>query len=888
MACAAGAVLLAADRPLRASATHADAPLSARIVHRFDFDERAQGNLEPVPKYWVPIPHPSFPNFIKGEFDFQVGRLGAPAFHVGCAGRDAGFQYEGPATRVRPGIAHSVEGFVRPDQLRHARACLSAAYVDDQGAPLADTLVRSEFIGAEHADEWTRVDLYLGEAPDEARTVGLFAWVLQHETWERSSRERRPIHLVDVHGGAWFDDITIYALPRVSFDIGEDDAGRDKWNSTRNPANIIPPGEPQFIRLEVADHMDEEFAASVVISAAHGTNIVTRTFTAEGRRLSARIPLSLLRPGLYRSELTLASGGTTIMSRSLAFAKLGPLHGAGRATDAFGIVLEPDLGVEAARDLLLLRNQGVREAKIPVWPGIGDDLEQPARRDQIDLLLQDLLKDGYSLTAVLAEPPKRLTAQYSGYRRSILDLLADDPASWSSTLVSVAAPYAALFRGWQIGPNIGHAPANQPLDRAASQLDEVLRPYVPAPRLETAVPAAATVSASAARLGRVTFTAGPEWPPHGFEQLVEESRAQGYAQTAVLVLPLPDDRFDRVPRLADWAKRLISARHAGADVVFSPQTWTSSGLESQRTVVPTEEYIVLRTIADVIGDASPGPRLNLGEEVYCLVFYSDQEAILAAWDEHAPPEGRTLGVQLGGAAKQIDLWGNGSTLIQAEDGAQTIRLGRTPVLIDGADRNLIELATGVRLDPALVNSSNEISRHTLEWRYGGTEPVAGECELALPGQWEVLPRTSRFTLTPGERTSIPITLHHPHNEPAGIKKLAAKLRLDHGPVLNVPLFVEVALPGLEVRGRAIVEGPDLVLTQLVLNKSDRVFHLRGSAAVPGRERQYRPFTNLAPGSVQRTEYRFKDGAELAGRRALLTLRELNDRPGTQTIELWVP
>jgi hypothetical protein len=166
--------------------------------------------------------------------------------------------------------------------------------------------------------------------------------------------------------------------------------------------------------------------------------------------------------------------------------------------------------------------------------------------------------------------------------------------------------------------------------------------------------------------------------------------------------------------------------------------------------------------------------------------------------------------------------------------------------------------------------------------------LSGECELDLPDSWEATPRRFRFTTVPGRAASVPVSIRFAHNETVGTKTIGAKLRLDEGAYLEAPLTFAIEVADFDVRGAAIMEGNDLVLTQTVQNRSSRVIHLRGSAAVPGRERQYRPFTDLRPGELQSAEFRFRNSLDLSGRRALLTVRELNDGPAAHTLELVIP
>ncbi len=923
-----------AERPAPAlPPATAPPPLSVRVVHRFDFDERGKGNLEPLPKYWIPLPHPNFSNFSEAGFDFEVGHSAPPSFYLGSAGRDTAYQYTGPATRVRPGVQYRIEGFVRPDRLRHARACLSAAYLDADGTVLTDTLVRSEFLGAaanvdsdlpplgEETDRWLLVEFYLDSAPPEAVTITLIAWLLQEATWDTSPQRRRPIQRVDVNGGAWFDDITVYALPQVEMRLGQ----KDDWQTDRDtaaPVNLITDEGPNFLHVRISDRSNDSLTVSVhvraadpgnagIIRASPGRVVATQSVVTSGFDRSVTLPLGNLSPGLYHAHLDISAGEARIVSRSLTFARLAPRRSSGRPTMAFGIALDPILRAGPEADLVLLRNQLVHSAKIPVWPGIGDDLDRTRRgqgsaqpgaagRDEADALLLSLSKDGFALTAVLSEPPRMIAERYGGYTRSVFDLLRDDSTGWEPMLAAAAAPYAGVFRWWDLGSHRSCAtPLAGQLDVALQNLREALRPYAITPRLGITVHSAdagalltpttnPARSDSAPPSERVTILLGVEQSTDAIRDLLESHRSSDREQTAVLVEPLPEGEFERLGRLGEWAKRVISARHAGADAVYAPQTWDVRVVDRRRVAEPREEYLVLRTIADLVGDAVPGPMLDLGDGVRCLSFFIGEEATLAMWDEFAPSEGRTIAVQLGRASAQFDLWGGTTPLPRDETGRHVITLHRRPTLISGVDRYLIQMAAGLQVAPQRVGAGEELVRHSIEWDYAGLSPVSGECELEVPPSWDATPRSFRISLMPGRREVIPVTIRYSHNDAVGTRKVVVKVRLDHGPYAEFPLRIEIAPIGLEVRGAAIVEGKDLVLQQTVRNASTEPVHLRGFAAVPGRERQYRPFTNLLPGTVQTAEYRFENGADLTGRRVLLSFRELNDRSGMQTIELWVP
>ena len=72
---------------------------------------------------------------------------------------------------------------------------------------------------------------------------------------------------------------------------------------------------------------------------------------------------------------------------------------------------------------------------------------------------------------------------------------------------------------------------------------------------------------------QVTVTIGGEIQPQWMGGQIKRLQSVGYERLSVYLEPWPEERFARVPRIADWARRILVARHAGADTVFVPQTW---------------------------------------------------------------------------------------------------------------------------------------------------------------------------------------------------------------------------------------------------------------------------------------------------------------------------
>jgi len=263
--------------------------------------------------------------------------------------------------------------------------------------------------------------------------------------------------------------------------------------------------------------------------------------------------------------------------------------------------------------------------------------------------------------------------------------------------------------------------------------------------------------------------------------------------------------------------------------------------------------------------------------------------IAAMWDEHAPDNVQPHAIQLGRASRQIDLWGQSIPLKRNDLGQQIVQLSAMPILVDHVEPWLIDFRTSMKLKPTHVDSGRESVSFALEMAYQGAEPITGHGRLEAPEGWEFRPRNFSFTLTQHRTERLMFQARIPHNEPVGRKRILAKVTLDEtGYYLEIPLEVEVGLSDVDVFGLALLEARKLVLRQTVTNRSTEVLSFRATADVPGRQRQYRPIANLAPGDSQTVEYRFSNAHDLIGRQVQLSLRELNDGPRVHSLELQVP
>ncbi|HNQ22410.1 MAG TPA: hypothetical protein PKK06_04885 [Phycisphaerae bacterium] len=882
-----------------------------RVVHRFDFDERAAGNLEDIPMYWEPLRAGSFPRFAGGAFDESVGRTSPPSFHLESAGRNVAFHYTGPATRVRSNSQYRIVGYILPDRLNSARACLSAHYLDAARNPIPGTTARSAFVGpldgganassgagtrgaavavpaegvpadgaAPTSADWVEVEMNLPPAPVGAYTIGVAAWVLQESTWNGAPPARHHIARSDVAGGAWFDDITVHALPRVEL-------------TSSSRGNVLTGDGPAELIVTVADQEGSTLSGVLTVRSVAGETMAQLAVPVltQDEDVPLRVPVAGYGPGIYTARLEVREGAVVIAQTQLTVAVVAPLaEGQGSIARPFGVVVDAGQRTDPAVELSLLRQQGARSAKLPVWSGLAQPPPTPAADRAAERLVQELVRDNFALVGVFAGPPREMLEHDGAYPRSLLELLTEDRAIWRDHLAAAVAPNAGTFRAWQLGPDGGGTLAGDA--RVAAALDALrgaMREFLTAPLLVAPGSALREPEAQKLPAQHVTLTLQPAVGWAWLRPRVEAWRRLGYEQVSVYVEPLATGRYARLPRLAQWVQRLVAARHAGADTVYVPQTWHVLASVRGDVVEPTEEYVLFQTVATMLADAAPGPSLRVTDGVEAMAFYNGDRAVLALWDTQAPPEGRVHAIQLGRATRQVDAWGRSTPLEQTDDGRQLVRLSLVPVFVDQVERWLVDFQASVTLTPDALEYGREPEGQKFSFASPAGQGVSGSVRLTVPRDWEVQPANFTFQLSGQRLYELPLRLRPPHSEGAGVKQVVAQMTLSpSGYYLEVPLPVTLGLADVEVAGLPIIEGDNLILRHIVTNRSSRPLSFRGSASVPGRERQYRPFTNLPPGERQTVEYRFLGGAELAGRSVRLVLREVADGPRMHNLELQVP
>jgi len=720
--------------------------------------------------------------------------------------------------------------------------------------------------GANRAARWQRVSVALPGRYGRARFIGIQAWVAQSEVWRAGRKHELQIYRQTIHGRAWFDDITVYRLPRAEL-------------YTTAAGNTFAPANPPRLIAEVGDPDGEGIEGRLDVHAADGRVILSRPVPVQtsGSDEPFVVDMGGLSPGLYRASLTIESQGQELIRRALRFACLAPLAGAwsGGATE-FGVDVgrPPDAAVDAV--LALTGQLGIRRVKLPVWQTATS--EQVLTADpEFERLLRELVSQRMSVVATLASPPAKLAEHYGTLERSLLDVLAGPPDFWRPYLGLVVARYADVVSQWQLGKD-GDSQLmwDGRLPTSLTTLRSEMAKLVTNPEMVCPWSAAHRLGPDRLDAQFVCLHVPGDVPPERIAEQLSDFRERISQPLWLTLAGLDAAQYQRLARLADFAKRVVLARAAGADTVFANRPWVYGSVGSLPTVEPTEEYLIYRTLVSALSTSVPAGTMYLGEAIRCHIFDHGSRSTLVVWSEQEQPQ--TCRLWLGPEARQMDLWGRVSSLRQVGP-QQEVTVGPLPIVLDQVESWVARLRASVSVSPTEVQSSFKL--HPLEIRFTNhrAESISGQLELIGPQQWHLNPWQMRFALRPGQTYRRELAMRFPYNEPTGTKVLTARFVIDADRIyeLEVPMPLKLKLTDIDVETIPQFVDDRLVIRQSITNRTGQPINFRAALTVPHRPPQRRPVAALQPGQTVNKLYVFDRGRALLGQDLHVALEEIQGR-----------
>ncbi len=886
----------AATSPSSTSDIERPSIIGRRIVRHFDFSEEPLGNFESVPMFWRRLAADGFPPYLEGRFDAQVGRSAVPSFRLDLDGGSIAYRYEGRDISVRSDSDYLVVAWVRTQGLDSARAYLTAVYLDRRGDEIPGTVQRSRLVGGTPgADAWQPISVGLPGGVAHARYIGTTLWLTQAKEHDRSARPVTRIEFEDVRGSAWFDDLTVFRLPRVQL----------------RPAvegNLFVDPEPVELLAEVHDPDGLRLEAMLRVRDMEGrlvvetpVEVLPQAGPPQQRSTGPqRIALSWLDIGAYDAELLVTTADASLVRRTLRFARAGPRMGGPAARGrGFGVELTTVAEELFAPQQRLLAQLSPEWVKLPVWnleDAVGSDgnpdraidhyVESVAAMQATPVGVMAARKNVTAVSDAARSAPGNAVGMTGGtdvaasrpaFGRELLpdlpDLLSGDPATWQPLIAANWSRYAGLIPVWQLGGDADGDLTDHPrLPDGLMRLRQEMLPILRDPRLAVSggVLSSAFPNGIDYRSVRVPTTI----PPDDFEAELTPLLKAGPPAWLTLEL-LPESGYQRVPRLADLAKRLAQAAFVQPAGISVAAPWSTQIGEGGAFAEPSEDYLVFRTLADLLGGSTPVARMTLDGTISCLVFDHHGTAVLFAWDDRAPPYGREHLLSLGQEIRMVDLWGRQTAPAQVGS-SHLLTVGPTPVLITGAVTWLLNFRREFLMEDPLIEANVEIRRHMLRFRNTFPQPVSGMVRLVAPPDWDIRPNRIPFMLQPGEVHRVELDLRFPLNAEAGVTPILGEFDIDADRRYHLltPAWFELGLRDIDLQTSLFRAGDKLIVRQELHNASADVVSFDGYVMAPGRQRVTRLFPNSRPGQRLTREFVLDGAEELAGRQLRVGLKEI--------------
>lgn len=844
----------------------------SRVLTTFDFEERRLGNSEDLPMYWDKIEGADFPHYVNGRLTTDRANSGRYSFRFDLNGGNCAYRFPAGRIKVQGGAFYRVDALCQTANLNVARARLTAYFADIDGRRLEQTVRHSALYSAQSPDApWKLLEVAMSADDPAAESLVIELELLQPDQFRGKSLGARTLHDQDIHGTAWFDDVHISQVPRVTM-------------TTARPGNVFRLSDPLQLQVLINDRFTDDLAAQLVVRDPAGKTVFQQSGAMDmssaqtlgpGRKRTI-VNLPELRPGWYEAALVMASRGQFVGEQTIHLIRLGddaPLVPPDRR---FGLIATnlPFDGWSELPDILPLLSAG--RVKLAVWSDAGDIQEMDP--SAFDALLRRLDDCGITPTACLLNLPPGVAAKTSS--SSWTSILTSPSQDWQPQLAYLVARHANHLDRWQLGADGTDQFVTDPRMRQA--YSRVYREFTQLVRNpDVAMPWPAWYDMTGKLPATIALSVPPSVLPPQVPLYVGDVKA-GAGRNLSLSLELLDrEKYGRELQVRDFAQRIIYALSAGANRIDVPLPFTvTRGDGGELIKHPEEMLLVIRTILTTLSGAEYRGRVPLDAGVDAFLFDKDGQGVLALWDRGTSREARRLALNLGSSAAGVDLYGNTTPLLRTNNdkgkGEVQVSIGPTPMFLVDIDGQQAQLRASVAIDRPLLESSFKPHSRRLRFTNPYRQAIGGTVKLKGPAGWTLNPPTFTFTLNPGEVFDRELTIEFPYNSFAGPKIINAEFSLqnDGGNAISVPITLNLGLSDVGMQTLALRDGGDVVVQQMITNYGDKPIDYNAFAVYPGQARQERLVTKLAPGRTTIKRYRFTGAKVEAGTKVRLGVKEL--------------
>ena len=887
----------------------------SRVLRTFDFEERRLGNVEELPMNWTKAEGPGLPHYVNGALASDRVHGGKYSFRLELNGGSVLYRYQSGQIKVQRDAHYRVEGFVQTTVMPHARARLTAYFTDLDGHVVESSIKHSPLYSATtEVNAWQKIDIELTASAENAAYLVLELCLLQPGAYSPAVLGQKTLFPQDIHGIAWFDDITVSQVPQVTM-------GSDR------PGNIFRRNDARRLSVLVNDRFTDDLSAQLIVRDAKGNAVYQKSGALDMRsaevlgpgrkRMTLALP-SDLGAGWYEASLEMSSQGQFVGKQTLDFVLLADDAKPVAPDSRFGLIAT-DLPFEGWSELpQILPQLSAGRVKLAVWSEQGD--VQQSDPAAFDKLLEDLQELGITPTACLLSLPPSVQAKVRAQRSlsevSSLDaktLIATPDKSWQQILKApldtwqpqlayLVARHANHLDRWQLGADGSDEFVTQPKMREVYRIVyEQFSNLVQRPDLAMPWPAWYELDGEAP--ATVALHVKPDVLPSQLPLYMQDIvRAPGAGQQSkhethnlsVYLEPLDRAHYGREMQIQDLAQRFAYALSADAKRIDIKLPFTAQRDGETVSKQPQELLMIVRTILRTLSNSTFKGKVPIADGVEAFLFDRNGEGILMLWDRGSAAGVKQLAINLGQRPMKLDLWGTVTPMLRASGSSRSdsnvpLELGPMPIFIVGVDAQLAQLRASIAFNNDRIESSFKAHTRRLRFVNPYRSAIGGSVKLTPPKGWTINPPSQTFTLNPGEMFDREITIEFPYNSFAGPKTIQAdfEIQSETNERFTVPLVLKLGLSDVGLQTVALRDGADVIVQQIITNYGDRPIDYTAYAMYPGQARQERLVTKLAPGRTTIKKYRFTsvqfvpDAKVRSGVKELMGTRVLNDEVAIQ-------
>ncbi|PHS18718.1 MAG: hypothetical protein COA78_01665 [Blastopirellula sp.] len=718
-----------------------------------DFSEQFDQNYDLWPDEWTRQTGPGYPRYLDIELDEKEAFAGKKSLKLELDG-GAATVYSQPI-EVRDIFSYVLEGRLKTEGLDKNRAYYTVSFYDNK-EQLIETIESRHF---RDSDGWTKIRLgpIVPKSPDiNLAVIGMHLIPVDEQD-------------EDLTGRAWFDDIWLARLPKMTLQtVGNKNVFTDP-NDIKILCNVsgILERDPEMrfelrdVTLKMIDETAEKLEGQIVArksnraSELFGKSIHTSDGVDVGYAGTISWDPEITKYGFYEVVTTMRGAKGVMAKRTMSLAVVPeetPPQGG-----IFGWSL-PD--GEAPLDLQtmthLLTNVGVNWVKFPVWFDEADE----KRATDVAKFIERLKKNHIEMVAIVDKPPEKIRPLFGEGESLVAASVFADPLLWKPYLEPVLTRLSLKIKYWQLGADndisfVGY----RNLVAKLAQIKKELKSSGHDVRLGISW---RWMSDDPSGTGQPwNFLSYSILPQSGnLAEMIPLSKDelgtyldhnQGKGNRFVTIYPLPRSRYNTNERARDLLEKMLAAKIHNAEAVFIPKPFDREYGLMNEDGSPSELLLPWRTTAMMISGSEFLGSIQLPNGSQNYIFSRDGKTVMVVWNQRETEEV----IYLGDDVAQVDLWGRHKVPARSkEEGSehrQIIKVGPIPSFVSGLNEGVARVRMSFKFNTTKLRSDFGTSQKLkLAFDNPFSQGMNGTVTLVGPKKnWEVTPKTSKIKLPRG-------------------------------------------------------------------------------------------------------------------------------------------